>query len=207
MLVKICGLKRKQDVLFCDSVGADFIGFIFVKESSRFVKNPKIFSDLRTKAKKVAVFMNQEEINFELFSSFDFIQFHGFEKKEVILAAKEKNFGIIKTIFPDIPESVKLCEKIADLVDFFLVDSSSKLKSQPGKFDEPSLISILDNGKIFGKEFLLSGGINPDNVLFYIERIKPFGIDVSSGVEIRPGVKSRKKIVKLIKAVNKNLGP
>lgn len=206
MVVKICGLKRRQDVLFCDSVGVDFIGFIFVKESPRFVKNPKIFSDLRTKAKKVAVFMNQEEINLDHFSSYDFIQFHGFERKEIILAAKEKNFGIIKTIFPDIPESVKLCEKIADFVDFFLVDSSSKLKSQPGKFDEPSLISILDNGKIFGKKFLLSGGINSDNALSYIERIKPFGIDVSSGVEIKPGVKSRRKILKLIKFV-KNYQP
>lgn len=198
--IKICGITRTEDAIFCDSLGVDFLGFIFVEKSPRFIGNPDKFRNLRTKAKKVAVFMNQK-IEFQKLNNFEFIQLHGFEGKEIITEAKSKGFGIIKTIFPELNESVKLCERIADLVDYFLVDSSSKLASKSGKFDEKSLNGILNNGKIFGKSFFLSGGINTENVSFYIERIRPFGIDVSSGVEESPGVKSHTEVEKFVKTV------
>lgn len=203
--IKICGITRKEDALFCDSAGADFLGFIFVKESPRFIKNPDEFRTLETKAKKVAVIMNQDFSPSE-FKGFDFIQFHGLEDKDKIIKAKENGFGVIKTIFPEMPESSKLCEKLAEFIDYFLVDSSSKLKAKSGKFDEKKLSSIIFQNKIFGKDFFLSGGLTPENVSIYIKKFNPFGVDVSSGVESSPGIKSKEKVLKFIKNVkSKNL--
>lgn len=203
MRIKICGITREKDVVFCDSLGVDFLGFINVKESPRFVDVEKLtkLCKIKTTAKKVVVVMNPVSLDLEDFSSFDFIQFHGFESKDIIARAKERGFGVIKTIFPELPESIELCREVAGLVDFFLVDSASKLKGKGGYFDEEGLIKVVSNGKIFNRDFFISGGINVENVGSYIKMLRPYGVDVSSGVEERPGIKSKEKVASFVESV------
>ncbi len=200
--VKICGLTSEEDILMCDELGADFLGFILVRESLRFVSNLNIIKR-KTRAYKVAVMRNPsiQDIN-ALPREFDFVQLHGFENEEVVKAIKENGKGVIKAIFPDIPESLSLCSGLAELVDFFLVDSSNKSKGvMSGRFDERAVANIIHDGAIFGRPFFISGGLTPDNVLETILKFKPFGVDVSSGVESRPGKKSRDIVEKFIKKV------
>jgi phosphoribosylanthranilate isomerase len=200
MFVKICGLICYDDVLLCDSEGADFLGFIFVEGSKRFVLKPEEVLPIKTRAKKVAVLRNPEKDAIKGFVGFDYIQLHGLESEKLIYEVKSYNFGLIKTIFPDVEESIKLCEKVADYVDFFLVDSSSKLRGfESSLFSEYSLFKIIREGKIFGREFFISGGLNPLNVCEYIKKFKPVGVDVASAVEDEFGRKSPRKVRDFIK--------
>jgi len=200
MFVKICGLVCYDDILLCDSEGADFLGFIFVEGSKRFVLKPEEVLSIKVRAKKVAVLRNPEKDTIKVFEGFDYIQLHGLESEELICGVKSYGFGVIKTIFPDVEESVKLCEKVADYVDFFLVDSSSKLKGfESSLFSEVSLFKIMREGKIFGREFFISGGLNHLNVCEYVRKFNPAGVDVASGVEDRFGRKSPKKVREFIK--------
>jgi phosphoribosylanthranilate isomerase len=200
MFVKICGLICYDDVLLCDSEGADFLGFIFVEGSKRFVLKPEEVLPIKTRAKKVAVLRNPEKDAIKGFVGFDYIQLHGLESEKLIYEVKSYNFGVIKTIFPDVEESIKLCEKVADYVDFFLVDSSSKLRGfESSLFSEYGLFKIIREGKIFGREFFISGGLNPLNVCEYIKKFKPGGVDVASGVEDEFGRKSPRKVRDFIK--------
>lgn len=200
MLVKICGITSFEDILLCDSEGADFLGFIFVKGSKRFVLKPEEVLSTKTQAKKVAVLRDPEKKDIKFFKGFDFIQLHGLENEIILEEVKSIGAGIIKTIFPDIKESVNLCKRLSPYVDFFLVDSSSKLKGfDSSRFSENSLSEILEGGKIFGRDFFISGGLTPTNVRQFIDRFKPAGVDVSSGVEYEIGKKDPQKVRDFIK--------
>lgn len=204
MVVKICGLTNEEDILLCDSEGADMLGFIFIRQSPRYVeKGSKIFK-LKTRAKKVAVLSNPEIKNIEFFAEhFEFVQLHGLEERKTINEFKKLGLKIIKTIFPEVEESVKLCFQVSDVVDLFLVDSSSKLKGvKSSLFSLEKLKDILDSeGKIFGINYILSGGLNPENVVEFLKMLKPYGVDVASGVEDSPGKKSPEKVRKFILSV------
>ncbi len=203
--VKICGITNQADMLMCDSLGTDLLGFILIRESPRFLPDLNIIG-VKTNAQKVAVVRNPLPKDIEHITEFDLIQFHGFEPPDVVLRAKESGLKIIKTIFPDNKDSIKLCEKLSKIIDFFLVDSSSKIhgvKSSP--FPTKNLEEIIDNGKIFGRDFFLSGGLTSENVKEFIEKYNPYGVDAASGVEEYPGKKSYKKVEEFIKASkNKN---
>lgn len=194
MKIKICGITKEEDALYCDSIGADFLGFIFVRGSPR--RADLSLSRLRTKAEKVAVLRNPEKKEIEtLLPYFEFFQLHGLEDEVLIKFLKERKKKVIKTIFPDISESVEHCRRISDLVDFFLVDSSSKFRgSFSSHFSRDSLKRIVSGSRIFGKNFFLGGGLNPWNVSEVISEFSPYGVDVASGVEFRPGEKSFCKV-------------
>ncbi len=194
MKIKICGITKEEDVLYCDSIGADFLGFIFVRGSPR--RADLSLSRLRTKAEKVAVLRNPEKKEIEtLLPYFEFFQLHGLENEAVIKFLRERKKKVIKTIFPDISESVEHCRRISHLVDFFLVDSSSKFRgSYSSHFSRDSLKKIVSGSRIFGKDFFLGGGLNPWNVSEVISEFSPYGVDVASGVEFRPGEKSFCKV-------------
>lgn len=201
MVVKICGLTNEEDVLLCDREGADMLGFVFVMQSPRYVeKNSNVFK-LKTRAKKVAVLSNPEMKNLEFFAEhFEFVQLHGMEEGKIINEFKKLGLKVIKTIFPEVEDSVKLCSQVSDDVDLFLVDSSSKLKgAKSSLFSLEKLKTILDSeGKIFGLNYILSGGLNPENVVEFLKILKPYGVDVASGVEDYPGRKSPEKLRKFI---------
>ncbi len=197
--VKICGIKKLEDAQFAAKCGADFIGFIFFKDSPRYIEPEEAFdiiSNLPEGIKTVGVFVNQtrEEIkNIVRSCKLSYVQLHGDETPEFI---NELEFPTIKAI------RLKEEKDLEDLRKFdvfaYVFDSRDEhLYGGTGKtFD----LSILENKKI-ERPFFMSGGLNPENVAGIISRLKPYGVDVSSGVETSPGVKDHQKIIAFIKAV------
>ena len=85
--------------------------------------------------------------------------------------------------------------------DFFLFDYKSKKNELPGGNAKSFKWSILKDKNI-AKPWFISGGINKNNINKLLENITPYGIDISSGVEDRPGIKNTNKIKEIVKIIN-----
>ena len=197
--IKICGITNFRDAAKSLDYGADALGFIFYKKSKRYI-NPqqaqKIIKELPPFVTKVAVFADCPfrqitKITNELF--INTIQLHGSETPEF---CARFSYPVIKAL------------RIKDSIDIQQVDSFA---TQTILFDTFSETSFGGTGKSFNwkvleklntdKKIILSGGLNPDNIEISITTVRPYGVDVSSGVEKSPGIKDHKKIKKLIEAV------
>lgn len=194
--VKICGLTRKRDVLLADSLGADFVGFIFAKEFGRNVYGEK-FAEIQNilpdvKAFKVGVITNpkNEESCFvaELVKSgvLDFIQIHGIDYENT------------PDYLRNVPHYFVLTEKTG-----CLEKKSQKLAS----FGEARFLQDSKKQNFFAGEnshIWIAGGITPENVYEVCKKYNPELIDVSAGVEDGVlGEKSEAKIKKLFEELEK----
>ncbi len=171
--IKICGLTRAEDVLLADSLGADFLGFIFAKEFGRNVYGEK-FTQIQkilpqTKALKVAVITNPNGDEAKLASELvekgvlDFIQLHGISYDEV--PQKLQN----------LPHYFALTEKMGNL---------SELSQKLNSYGEARFLQDSKNHNYGEKEHLwLAGGVNPENVAELCQKFSPELVDVSSGLE------------------------
>ena len=199
MKIKICGLCRKEDIDHAISEGADYIGIILYEKSPRYVDPEKAISLIKDikNAKRVAVMVNPD-INMAvdmLRKGFDFIQLHGNEDYEFA-----EQIGIERVIKAfRIKEETPKIEKVWKKAHAILLDTYRK-DSYGGTgqtFDWNIARQIRE------KDFrvFLSGGLNPSNVIHAIEKVKPFGVDVSSGVELKPCMKDKKLLSEFIRKV------
>ncbi len=192
--VKICGITNSEDALKAASLGAWAVGFIFYKKSARSIgayKAAKIIDRLPPFVTPVGVFVNQKEGAVKEILSFcgiRTVQFHGdespafcqrFNKFKVI-----KAFGVKKKI--DISEVKKFD------VDAFLFDTYQE--GAPGGTGKTFNWSWMKGAKSLGRPVILSGGLNSANVNEAIEEVRPFAVDVASGVEQSPGKKSERSM-------------
>ena len=182
--IKICGLTRTDDAQLAIDLGADYLGFIFVKESPRYV-TPE--SAPRTRgAKRVGVFRNAttDEIRRAAdVAQLDLIQLHGDETYTLDLPTI-KAFNI-KDALPSTDTQA----------DYILFDTGGGT----GRRFDWSLLAQYPRTK----PFFLAGGITPDNVADAITQTQPFAIDVASGVESRPGIKDAVKLKRLFEAIQR----
>ena len=181
MLIKICGLKRLEDIEYANILKPDFIGFVFA-DSKRKIDIDlaiKLRNKLNKDIKVVGVFRNDDiELIKEVVKNniIDLIQLHGDEDDSYILKIKEfTNLPIIKAYRDSIYS------------DYSLFDNDN-----PGNGVTFDWNNINTN-----KPFFLAGGINIENIDNAL-KINPYCIDVSSGVET-DGVKDFKKMEELIK--------
>ena len=206
-LVKICGITNIEDAISAYSAGADLLGFVFISSSPRGLTREKareVISGFRRKESRfngiTGLFLN-EKLDTVLETIFlcelDVVQLHGEEKPEFCCLLKQKlrekynrTVKIIKT-FKVAEDILPVGDYIADDyldIDYLLFDTFSKDHSGgTGKVFNWKVLA--KNKDKIRKPFLLAGGLNPDNVAEAIERIDPFGVDVSSGVERSAGVK------------------
>jgi phosphoribosylanthranilate isomerase len=179
--LKICGLFRDEDIDFVNEFPPDFAGFVFAKSKRNVTPETarRLISKLSPEIIPVGVFKNETAENIKKIvekTGIKFIQLHGEESENFIKTAKNQTkLPIIKAIKPG--------GEIAQNADFLLFDSNNPGSGEA--FDK----SALPQTK---KPFFIAGGINADNINEAIS-IAPFGIDLSSGVEIN-GVKNREKI-------------
>jgi phosphoribosylanthranilate isomerase len=182
MWVKICGITRREDAILAAGCGADALGFVFTK-SPRKVSREIIVPWIReiTGVEKVAVFMDEgvdEVLKTCAGLGIDTIQLHAApsEGHERLMV----QYGIIYAA----------CEYRQDMLPGYpcriLIDGSTG-KGMKGIWKERDV------------PFILAGGLTPDNVREAIRAALPEGVDVSSGVEISPGIKDPLKVERFIR--------
>ena len=197
--IKICGITNPEDALLAADLGADAVGFIFYKGSKRYI-DPKdagrIISSLPPFVSAVGVFVNQniEEINeYAHISGIDTIQLHGDETPGFCGGL---TYRLIKAVRGK--DAVNIAEVELYPVRAILFDKhSDELYGGSGSSFDWDLLKGLE----ISKKVILSGGLTPENVSFAVRSVKPYGVDVSSGVEDAPGKKNHTKMKKFIKAV------
>jgi phosphoribosylanthranilate isomerase len=202
--IKICGIKEVQTLDCCIENKVDFFGLIFYKKSSRNIAIGSAQSLLKYSEKKkissVGVFVNEyldDLIDLLKKLNFDYIQLHGNEDNQYIKSIKKKGFNIIKNISIKTNEDLKKTFEFPDS-DFFLFDYKPNHNELPGGNAKKFNWDIIKDIKI-NKPWFLSGGININNINKIKNFTIPYGIDISSGVEDKPGIKDNNKIKSLLK--------
>lgn len=202
--VKICGITNLADALTAIREGADWLGFVFYKKSPRYISPDKakaIIVKLPPAISKVGVFVNEKPATVKRIAGFcglDVLQFHGGESPGY--CRKFPGYKIIKAF--RIKDSASLKEIEGYQVDGYLMDAfSDKGYGGMGKIFRWTILKKLPR-KIF--PLILSGGLNPGNVAAAIRKVRPFAVDLSSGVESRPGKKSLLLLKKFFTAVKRS---
>lgn len=216
--IKICGIKTLQDARSAVQAGADLLGFNFYPKSPRYI-GEDICAEITSALKKdypqvklIGVFVNSstEEIkNILQTCSLHFAQLHGDEPPEMLSAFNGRAFKAIRLSASNDPftvresaylPSVPIRESATESVDkpAFLIDAMVK--------DVYGGSGVKADWNVAGElakqyKVLLAGGLTPENVADAVGRVKPWGVDVASGVESSPGVKDETKMIQFVKAV------
>lgn len=177
-LVKICGLRRSEDIAAVNSLHPDMVGFVFYGPSRRCVSKEKaaeLSSMLDGDIRRVGVFVDEDPLVVaDLVDSgiIDTVQLHGVEDEAYIHGLKKLvDVPVIKSFIIRGRGDLEAAERSS--ADMILLDAG---KGSGTRFDW----SVLDG---FERDYILSGGLGPDNISEAVERLHPFGLDVSSGVE------------------------
>ena len=198
--VKVCGMTSLKDALVAVEGGADAVGFIFYKKSPRSVTMKtvrEIVLELPPFVDTVGVFVDEtaEQVNkIADYCNLDIIQLHGDESPTYCKKIRRK---VIKAFRIKDMQSVK---KISNFqVSGFLLDTfSEKMHGGTGKVFDWNLALP---AKKFGP-VIMAGGLTPNNVQQAVRQIRPYGVDVCSGVESEPGIKDHKKVRAFLKNAN-----
>jgi len=204
--VKICGLTNLEDVTIASDQGADAVGFIFSRRSPRYIgkeKAKKIISQLDPFLTKVGVFVDEQKQKvFNLASELklDVLQFHGKETPSYCNFFKPK-FKVIKVFFlKDRPyqETVSRYKVDAYMFDVKYEDKA-KMSSSLDSDALKEIAKIIKNGS----RVIVAGGLNIDNIT-RVKRLKPYAVDVASGIERLIGKKDKNLVTRFIKKVKQN---
>jgi len=196
--VKICGLTRVEDVKSAVEAGADAIGFVFTKSPRRISVATAIglVNHVPQGILRVGLFLNQDrsEIDHVVNSiPLDVLQFHGSETEQ---ECSVFDLPWLKAVAMENAESAKQAERDFPNAMGLLLDSHTAGKrGGSGKAFDWSLSRPLS------KPVWLAGGLDAENVAEAIRVVRPYAVDVSSGVEVSPGIKDADKIMAFIKAV------
>jgi phosphoribosylanthranilate isomerase len=202
IFIKICGITNLEDAKFSITDGADAIGFIQSKKSERFVSletlnviKDAIGIDFLT----IPVFVNpstEEVINFLSIFPNSILQFHGDEEEEF---CKAFNKPYIKAINVSKQEDlINDLNKYKDSFAYLLDSGDSQNRGGTGETFDWKLIP-----KDLSNKIIVAGGLDSNNIEVLLSKVSPFGVDVSSGVEHKIGVKDHSKIDNFIKLVKK----
>ncbi|MBM3821656.1 MAG: phosphoribosylanthranilate isomerase [Verrucomicrobia bacterium] len=200
--IKICGLTRPEDAKICSDLGVDAIGLMFYAGSKRHVTLEQacaVVSPLAPFVARVGVFVNPaagEVREAVARCGLSAVQLHGEETPE--FCRQFAGLNIIKafrvrdrTVLENLPHF----QISAWLLDAHVEGAHG---GTGARFDW----DIAAEATALGKPVILAGGMNPDNVADAVRRVRPYGVDVSSGVESAPGLKDVRKIEAFLKAVS-----
>lgn len=207
--IKICGLTRAQDVRACTQSGVDALGFVFYPPSKRFVSAlhaAELCADLPAFISTVALFVNPEpqavkDVIHTLRPSL--LQFHGDEDPSFCASFGLPYLKAFRVGGPGLDSAAnvaKTCQAFVHAAGW-LFDSHTPAFGGSGQGFDHALLSELSRTDVVTRPMILSGGLNAQNALVAIQNLNPWAVDVSSGVEESPGVKSTQKINDFVRAV------
>jgi phosphoribosylanthranilate isomerase len=215
--VKICGITNLDDARLCVDAGADALGFIFVENTPRFV-TPELVAPIVRRlppfVTPVGVFWDHPTGHIKAVAEacgLRALQFHGDEKPEDL---EGFNVPVIKTIklppvstLEGLPEyrvsEFVVASRYRRVVAAFLLDSAARWSAgearEPLEWRRISMMGAMapPDARV---PVILSGGLTPDNVATAVGIVKPYAVDVNSGVEAKPGRKDREKVRRFIAA-------
>ncbi|UCE15405.1 MAG: phosphoribosylanthranilate isomerase [Candidatus Bathyarchaeota archaeon] len=204
--VKICGITSNEDLAMAVEAGADAVGFVVnVPSSSRSLtpeKAEKIMKHTPVFVKNVVVAVpkNLDEL-IEIYEKLkpDILQIHGHNLLDSDIREKLTNTRLIRAIQAKSDSAVKDTVKTVNVFDAVLVDSYVS-----GRFGGTGMVHDWELSKrvkkmIHPKPLILAGGLNPENVGDAVRAVQPYAVDVSTGVELQPGIKDSDKIFAFIK--------
>ncbi|MBB3964455.1 phosphoribosylanthranilate isomerase [Rhizobium metallidurans] len=212
--IKICGLKTAEAIDRAGTRGATHIGFIFFEKSPRYIEPDdaaRLADRIRGRAKIVAVVVNPTNDDLdEIVATLrpDILQLHGDESPERVLTIKAVyGLPVMKAFSIRTADDLKRVEAYIGIADRFLFDAKppkgSELPGGNGVSFDWTLLSWLD-GTV---DYMLSGGLNKDNIAEALAITKAPGLDASSGLESAPGVKSVALIDEFFDAVEQACRP
>ena len=198
--VKICGITSIADGLAAAEAGADMIGLMFYDQSPRAItlaQAAEISRALPPFVLRVGVFVNPDEALVTRAIAecgLNLLQFHGDEPSDFCT-----QFGVMSLKALRVRDAESLAQLENFHTDAFLLDAYSK--SGLGGTGERFNWDLAIEAQQFGKPIFLAGGLTPENVADAVRKVKPFAVDVSSGVESAPGKKDAAKVRAFIQAV------
>jgi phosphoribosylanthranilate isomerase len=199
--IKICGVTTPDAARAATDNGADAIGLVFVPGSPRVIDPAKAWNIVRTLPPFVAsvgLFRNatvDQYIETERQCPTDFGQLHGDEPEEVVQQCGPRVIKAIRFDAATIKDDLARWSAIEE-VDAVMVDGGAG--GEGTAFDWDALARA---GHACSKPLFLAGGLTPENVGEAVRTVRPFAVDVSSGVESSPGVKDASKIEAFCAAV------
>jgi len=199
MKIKICGITNINDAELSVKLGADVIGFIFYNKSKRYV-NPilvkKIINALPSFVIKVGVFVNEESKTVNKIAEalkLNLVQLHGDETSEYLNNIHYpiiKAFRVNENFDFEVLNSYKNCSFLLDSFRHDLFGGTGE------SFNWNKIPNSLRN------KIILAGGISENNIEYVYKEIAPYAIDVSSSIELKPGIKDHDKLNRLFKKYN-----
>ena len=190
MKIKMCGLRRPDDIIYANECLPDYIGFVFA-ESRRKVSGEE--------AKNLGVFVNEPVrslITISEQAGLDIIQLHGDEGEDYIKEVKhETGKELWKAVRVRTVKDIQEAQRLP--ADKLLLDSFSE--ESYGGTGKVMDFAVLDQADI-RKPYFIAGGLTVENLPEILKKAEPYGIDISSGIETE-GVKDREKMLKVIQCV------
>ena len=201
--IKVCGMTEQLDVDLAVAAGVDALGFIFAEKSLRQVEPDKVRELIRSVppfVDVVGVFVNADPdlvTDIIKYCGLTMVQLHGDEPVDYCQLMPVRVLKSFSVGNDEVTPAVDLYE---DVVQGFLLDTyHEKMAGGTGQSFDWGIVEGLNiPGPVF-----LAGGIGPEKVEEAIRTVRPFAVDVNSGVEIEPGKKDPEKIYALIEAVHR----
>jgi len=199
--IKICGITRLEDAQQAVAAGVDALGFIFAEKSPRKIdpdQARQIISTLPPFVDAVGVFVNAELARVNELSAYcglTVVQLHGQESSEYCAAVR----GRVVKAFAVRPDTTgDQFAPYADVACGFLLDTyHEKLAGGSGQTFDWTLVWQL----ALARPVILAGGLTPANVGAAVRQVRPFAVDVNSGVEVSPGIKNHSLISAVVREV------
>jgi len=207
VLVKICGLKTPEALDVALEAGADMVGFVFFPPSPRHVglaAAAELGRRVGDRARKVALIVDADDALLESITDAlrpDLLQLHGAETPARVQAIKAR-FGlpVMKAIAVEARADLAAVKRYNTVADRLLFDARAPREAtRPGGLGKPFDWHLLEELDL-AVPYMLSGGLDPDNVAAALRITSAPGVDVSSGVERAPGEKDHDKIRAFIRA-------
>lgn len=206
--VKICGLSTEETIAASVDAGAAYVGFVFFPKSPRAVTPPRaaiLSAAVPLSVQKVALVVDADDTLLDEIAATlapDLWQLHGAETPERAAAIRARTGRpVMKALAIATSADLDAARAFEPVVDQFLFDAKPPPGGLPGGNGLPFDWRLLQ-GTSWSVPWMLSGGLTPENLAEAVAATGATQIDVSSGVEDRPGVKSPEKIRRLLAAAH-----
>jgi phosphoribosylanthranilate isomerase len=212
--IKFCGMRRREDLQCAVDLGVDYVGFVLVPGTVRHVTEDEVLGMLDavdcTRVCRVGVFRDQRLEEIERLVrrlSLDLVQLHG---SETTVLTEQVSVPVIRML--PVPErhdtaaatTMAMAGPLAPAANLYAVlldtRSATGASGGTGRLGHPQAIELLRRRFSRGRVFL-AGGLTPDNVAAIVQQHRPDAVDVSSGIESRPGEKDPERMRAFVKAL------